>query len=595
MTLENPLILLAGTFLTCTFCQWLAWRVRLPAIIFLLLAGLLAGPITGTLQPEHLLGDMFHPFVSLSVAIILFEGSLTLKIKEILGLQTVVRNMLSIGLLITWAITMVAAKYAVGLSWELAALFGAVTVVTGPTVIAPLLRTVRPTAAVTNILRWEGIVIDPIGASFAVLVYEFIISGGGGQALGGTLITFAEILIFSGGIGVLAGYCYGLVLRNHWLPDFLHNIGILGIVFTIFVLSNLILPDSGLVAVTVMGVWLANMPGVDLDEILEFKEHLSILLVSLLFILLTAELNVEDIKSLGWPAFYVFLAVQFLARPLNIMVSALGSKLSFPERHLLAWIAPKGIVAAAISSLFALQLIQEGFDGAELLVPLTFVVIVGTVLVQSLTSLPLARWLGVAEPEPDGFLIIGANKVARAMATAIHEAGVKVLLIDAGWGKISKAKTEGLPTYHGNPVSDPANRYMDLVGIGNMVAVAQHSSINLASAMHYRMEFGKENIYSLGMSNGENIKAAGNVLFSEGIGYQFLEELIEKGAKIHTTQLTDIFSFENFLELQAQTGTPLFGIDPKGKILPFHIGQKWQPKTGWAIIYLNHQTNGKKE
>lgn len=589
MISDNPLILLAAVFLTCTFCQWLAWRVRLPAIIFLLFAGVIAGPVTGIMQPEELLGDMFHPFVSISVAIILFEGSLTLKFKEILGLQTVVRNMLSIGLLITWAITMVATRYGVGLSWELSALFGAVTVVTGPTVIAPLLRTVRPTAAVTNILRWEGIVIDPIGAAFAVLIYEFILSGGGGQALGGTLITFGKILIFSGGIGVVAGYGYGLVLRNHWLPDFLHNIGILGVVVTIFVLSNLILPDSGLVAVTVMGVWLANMPGVDLDEILEFKEHLSILLVSLLFILLTAELNLEDIKSLGWPALYVFIAIQFLARPLNIMASTVGSKLTFPERHLLAWIAPKGIVAAAISSLFAMELIHEGFEGAELLVPLTFTVIVGTVLLQSFTSLPIARWLGVAEPEPDGFLIIGANKVARAMATALHEQGIRVLLIDAGWGKISKAKTEGLPTYHGNPVSDPANRYMDLVGIGNMLAVAQYASINLASAMHYRVEFGKENIYSLAPTNGEHVKAGGKVLFATAVDYQFLEKLIEKGAKIHTTQLTDLFSFENFLELQAQAGTPLFGVDPKGKILPFHVGQKWSPKTGWSIIYLNHQ------
>lgn len=585
----DHLILFASTVLVCGFCQWLAWRVRLPAIIFLLLAGILAGPVLGLFHPEQLLGDIFYPFVSLSVAIILFEGSITLKFREIIGLQSVVRNLLSFGLLITWGITAVAARYGAGLSWELSLLFAAITVVTGPTVIAPMLRTVRPTPAVANVLRWEGIVIDPIGATFAVLIYEFVISGVGDHSIGSALATFGITLIISGVIGAAAGYLFGIVLRNRWLPEFLHNIVVLGVVFTIFVASNMILPDSGLLSVTVMGILLANMKDVDLDDILEFKEHLSILLVSLLFVMLTAALDIGALKELGWSVVIVFVAVQFIARPLNAMVSTVGSKLSMPERHMLAWIAPKGIVAAAISTLFSIQLINQGFEGAEKLVPLTFAVIIGTVFLQSITARPLAMWLGVAEPDPDGFLIIGANIVAREIASSLHDAGVKVLLVDTGWGKISKAKTGGLPTYHGNPVSDPSNRYMDLVGIGKMLGLAQHNSINLASAMHFRVEFGKENIYSLPSKNGEKFSAAGNRLFSEEATFSFLFNLIVKGAKTHTTQLTDVFGYEAYKKKQGKYGTSLFAVDLKGKIYPFHTRQKWEPKSGWSIIYLNHQ------
>lgn len=262
------LIIIAGSLAVCTFCQWLAWRVRLPAMIFLLLAGISGGPVFLIFDPEKLMGHLFFPFVSLSVAIILFEGSLTLKFREILGLQSVVRNMLSFGLIITWLITTVSARFAIGVSWELAFLFGAITVVTGPTVIAPLLRTVRPTTAIANILRWEGIVIDPIGASLAVLVYEFIISSGGQQAWGNTFITFSQIITVGMCIGIGSGYFLGLALRNHWLPEFLQNVATLGLVFFSFVLADTLQAESGLVAVTVLGMWLANMPGVDLEEIL---------------------------------------------------------------------------------------------------------------------------------------------------------------------------------------------------------------------------------------------------------------------------------------------------------------------------------------
>ncbi len=595
MNHQETLIIIASSFAVCTFCQWLAWRVKLPAIIFLLLAGIIAGPVLQIFDPERLMGELFFPFVSLSVAIILFEGSLTLKFREIPGLESVVRNMLSFGLVITWLITTVAARFAIGISWELAFLFGAITVVTGPTVIAPLLRTVRPTAPVANILRWEGIVIDPIGASLAVLVYEFIISGGGQQAWGNTLITFAGIIVVGGCIGVGCGYCFGLVLRNHWLPEFLHNVATLGLVFFSFVLADTLQAESGLVAVTVLGMWLANMPGVDLEDILEFKESLSVLLISLLFLMLAARLDIASLREIGWAAVLVFLAVQFLARPLNILFSTLGSQLSLPERHLLAWIAPRGIVAASIASLFAIRLEQIGFADARFLVPLTFTVIIGTVLLQSTTARPIARRLGVALPEPRGFLIVGANFVAREVAKALAENGVKVLLADTGLENISKARSEGLETYHGNPLSGHIDRYMHLAGIGRMLALSPYDSENIAALMHYRMELGRNSVYMLQSNRDEEqddkdmgvpTERKGNVLFGRNITYGFLFDALTAGGEIRTSILSEKFTYETFVEQAGEQAVQLFVIDEKGRVTIRGDNDRVHPEPGWAVVAL---------
>ena len=286
---EHAVLLLSVILLTGIACQWIAWRVKLPAIIFLLFSGIIAGPVMGWLNPDLLMGDLLFPFVSLSVAVILFEGSLTLKIQEIRGLQRVIRNMITFGMLITWMITAIATRLILHFSWEISFLFGAIMVVTGPTVIIPMLRTVRPKENIANILRWEGILIDPIGATMAVLVYEFIISGGTQGGIGAGLIVFGKIIAIGVLIGAASGQCFGSILRRFWLPQYLHNFAALALACGVFAVSNALEAESGLLTVTVMGIWLANMQGVDLDEILDFKENLSILLISMLFILLAAE------------------------------------------------------------------------------------------------------------------------------------------------------------------------------------------------------------------------------------------------------------------------------------------------------------------
>lgn len=598
----NTLSLIAAVFVFCALCQWMAWRVRLPPILFLLLTGLLVGPGLNLIDPEEFLGDLFFPFVSLSVAIILFEGSLTLKIKEIRGLHIVVRNMVSYGMALSWLITTLATKFIFSVSWEIATLFGAIMVVTGPTVVAPILRTVRPVSSVTNILKWESIVIDPIGASLAILVYEFIIIGGVQEAFGHTLISFIQLLIIGGLIGVLAGYLFGLCLRNYLIPEFLQNICTLGVVFSVYALADLIQAESGLVSVTVFGVWLANMRGVDLEHILAFKKTLSTLLISLLFIVLAARVNFTDLLQLGWGALFIFLVIQFLARPLNVLASTMFLKISPAEKSFMAWIGPRGIVAAAIASLFALKLEEYGFEGADLLVPLTFVVIISTVLLQSITAVPLARFLRVTLPEPEGFLIVGANKLARTIAAALLENNIKVMLTDSSKERIAEAEKAGIPTYRGNPLSEHAEYNLHLTGLGTLLTLSAHESENIAAAFHYRQEFGKRNIFSLPVSKGRGSALAesrprirGKELFNNEASYSHLLHMLDRGAEIKCASLEKKIDLNDFHEKYGKEAIALFAIDPENSAHCFHEEQLPSLDEGWKVLFLGNDHGSNKQ
>ena len=589
---ETIVLSIAAIGVLALICQWFAWWVKLPAILFLLLSGIVVGPVLGWIDPDALFGDLLFPVVSLSVAVILFEGSLTLRFSEIKGLERVVQRMVSSGMLVTWTVTTLASYELLDISFQLALLFGALTVVTGPTVIVPLLRTVRPTAHLANILRWEGIVIDPLGALLAVLVFEFIISGSGETAIGYTLLLFAEQILTGLVLGVAAGYALGVALRRYWLPEFLHNAAALMLVFGVFALSNHIRAESGLLTVTVMGIWLANMKGVDVEGILDFKETLSIVLISGLFIILAARLDFEGVTLLGWGALGVLLIMQFVARPLKILVSTWGSSLTWRERAMLAWVAPRGIVAAAVAALFALQLEQQGVDQAAMLVPMTFIVIIGTVALQSITARLVAVWLGVAEPDPKGFLIVGGNPVARAIALALQKHDFRVLLADTSWSNVRAAMMENLPAYFGKVVSEHADRRLDLVGIGQLLALSSVQEENALAAMRYRTEFGAANIYSLQVTSEKegDTKTGkppyGYIAFGEDVSFTQLSKMLSNGAEVRSTGLGDEFGFDEYYKQYYRRAVPLFAINPRGKLFVYTAGSDLKLDSGWTIISL---------
>ena len=569
---EHAVTMFAVIALLSITCQWLAWRSKLPAILFLLIAGLLIGPTFHWLNPTELFGSLLFPFVSLSVALILFEGSLTLRFDEIREQGHTVTKLVTLGLVTTWLITTVLTHWILDFSWSLSALFGAIMVVTGPTVIIPLLRAIRLKPSIANILRWEGIIIDPLGALLAVLVFEFIVSSDPNGRLVDTLWSFGQLIVVGGVGGVVGGYTLGRVLREHWLPDYLYNVATLSWVFVFFVGANTLQPESGLLAVTIMGMWLANMRGVPVEHILDFKESLSVLLISGLFIILAARVEFSQLAALGWHGFLLLLGLQFIARPAKVFLSTLGSNLSFAERGMLAWIGPRGIVAAAITAVFALRLQNDGYEQAELLVPLSFFIIIGTVLIQSATARIIADKLGVSEPDPKGFLIIGANPLARAVATALVDNGYTAILTDSSWENISAARMSGLRTYYGNPVSEHADRYLDLVGIARVLALSVNPELNALVCLRYSREFGKDAVYSLRPSTDAQVAEKHVVashqdwrpLFSSDATYATLSNLLARGDQIKKTTLTENFNQEAFNARHGANGVVLFAINPKG-------------------------------
>ncbi len=593
---QELLVALTAVIFLGIAAQWVSWKIKVPAILFLLVIGVVAGPVTGLLDPDAMFGELLFPMVSLAVAVILFEGSLTLRFKDLSGLSSMIQRLVTVGMLASWGVATLAAHWFVGFGWQLAALFGALVVVTGPTVIIPLLRSVRPKASVATVLRWEGIVIDPIGALLAVLVYEFILTSamtGEGQ-WGAIGLVFLEVIGVGAVLGAAGGHLLGVMLRRHWLPDFLINVVVLAFVLTVFTTSNLLAHESGLLAVTVMGIWMANMKNVPLGDVLHFKETLTILFISGLFILLAARIDFATLAQVGFGSLLVFLAIQFVAQPLKVWLSGIGTGMSWQEKLMIAWIGPRGIVAAAISGLFALKLQDVGFVGAESVVPLTFIVIIGTVVFASATARLMATRLGMAEPEAKGVLIVGSNDFSRGVAKALKAQGFRAIIADSDYTGIRQARMEGLDTYFGNVVSEEADHKLDLVGVGRLFAMSLHPELNTLATMRYKAEFGAAHVHvvltpreTMG-SDKQRIARhiQGQVMFGEDIHIGDLRALMDQGGEIYSTRLTETFGWEAYKERHADCGHLLFAISPKGMLHVTGPAFAAKPSDDWVLIGL---------
>ncbi len=599
--MEIPsLLLLSFIGLLGLLCQWLAWRVKLPAILFLLLTGILLGPVSGVLDPDALFGDLLFSFISLSVAIILFEGSLTLKRSELSEVGSVVKNLVTYGALLNGLIVTVCTHYLTGISWSLSALFGAIMVVTGPTVIMPMLRTVRPNAVLARTLRWEGIVIDPLGALLAVLVFEWIVAHQIGTNLLHVFSIFGQTIAVGSILGAAVAYSYGLLLRHRFIPLYLHNFSAIVVVTSTFAVSNILMHESGLLAVTIMGIWLANMRGVDTRDILNFKENLTLMLVSTLFIVLSARLEFDGLITLGWGALGVLLVMQFIARPAKVFLSTINSTLSRNERLLLAWVGPRGIVAAAITAVFALKLELMNIPHAELLVPLAFSVIIGTVVIQSATARYLTVKLGVNAPDVKGYLVIGANPVAIAVAKALQEAKIETVVCDSDWSNISAARMAGLKTYYGNALSDHAEMHLDMTTLGGIVGLSRNHAVNSAAALRFREDFGPRKIFVLPelYHQKEHSKHhaselySGRVVLGSDWSYQKLYRLVNGHETLtKSTLLTEEYLYSQWLENNdMETVVPLFALDESGNLFWFTADEALQPKPGWKLFSLSAPT-----
>jgi len=575
-------VMLTAVLLLGIGAQWVAWRLRIPSILLLLVFGLLAGPVMRqtvagdwlAINPDDIFGaDLLFALVGVSVGMILYEGGLTLKLREIRSSWRSVAMLVTVGSFVTWMVALASAKWILGLSTPIATLLGAVLIVTGPTVIGPMLSHIRPTGATGLILKWEGIVIDPIGVAIAVFVFESIVAQPGTHSLDVTI----QAILTTLGAGIFLGLASALLLKeviNRFLvPDYLQNPVSLMLVIATFTASNQIMDESGLLATTVMGIVLANQRKVDMHHILEFKENLRVLLISVLFIVLAARLRIDDLQQLHWLDVFGFLLVLIVvARPLGVFLSTLGAGLSWQERVFLCLMAPRGIVAAAAASIFALGLEKAGIEGHETIVPLVFSVIIGTVAFYGLVAPWAARRLGVADSNPQGVLFVGASGWVRALAGVLSKRGIAVQLIDTNRGNIRMAVMGGLPAMQGNILTMGDLSEIDLRGIGRVFATTPNDEVNTLVLQSFKGFFESSSLYRLTRkvtksSEGGHQEGVGRVLFDEELGYEDLEDHLHDGWVIKATNISNEFSFEDYQTLYGSSAVGLCTLREGGMVV----------------------------
>ncbi|MFS4469020.1 cation:proton antiporter [Maribacter sp. 2210JD10-5] len=598
---------LAGIIILGIIAQWVAWRLKLPAILPLILIGLLVGPLStlytedGTKLIEPIWngekglfpGEGLYYFVSLAISIILFEGGLTLKRSEIKNVGPVITKLITLGSIVTFFAAGIAAHFIFGLSWQISFLFSALIIVTGPTVITPILRNIPLKKDLSAVLKWEGILIDPIGALAAVLVFEFI-SVGEGQAYTKTaLIEFGKILLFGFTFGFTFAHALAYAIKKNFIPHYLLNVVSLSVVLLVFVESDIFAHESGLLAVVVMGMVLGNMDLPNIKELLYFKESLSVLLISILFILLAANINISDLELiLNWKTAALFAAIVFLIRPLGVFLSAAGSNLKLNEKLFVSWVGPRGIVAAGIASLFGSKLLSKGEPGAEYITPLVFVIVLGTVLLNATTARLFAKLVGVFLKKSEGILIVGASKVSRLIGEYLHKNNRHVVLIDNNQTNINKAKRNGLEAFSANIFSDALTNNIELNDIGYLMALTGNSDINKYAITKFEKQFGENGSFRLvdadEMNDPENNPKVG--LFSHTDDFIKLSEAARKNPVIHEIDLNDTGHYQRLIEITKadEEIVPLFVKKSDGEIqiIPAFSKELTDIQEGDQLAYL---------
>ncbi|WP_339656813.1 sodium:proton antiporter [uncultured Maribacter sp.] len=601
------MIELAGIIILGIIAQWVAWRFKLPAILPLILIGLLVGPIS-TLYTEDgskiiepiwngtkglFPGESLYYFVSLAISIILFEGGLTLKRSEIKSIGPVITKLITLGSVTTFFGAALAAYFLFGISWQLCFLFSALIIVTGPTVITPILRNIPLKKDVSAILKWEGILIDPIGALAAVLVYEFISVGEGEAYTMTALVEFGKILLFGFTFGFTFAHALTFLIKKSFIPHYLLNVVTLSVVLGVFVMSDVFAHESGLLAVVVMGMVMGNTNLPNIKELLYFKESLSILLISILFILLAANINIVDLELIyTWKTLGLFLSIVLLIRPLGVFLSSIGSNLKLNEKLFISWVGPRGIVAAGIASLFGSKLLSRGEPGAEYITPLVFMIVLGTVLLNATTARLFAKLIGVFLKKSEGILILGASKASRLIGAYLHQNDRHVVLIDNNQSNIDKANKLGLEAISANIYSDSLTDNIELNDIGYMMALTGNSDINKYAINKFQDIFGENGSFRLvdadEMADPENNPKEG--LFSHTDDFIKLTEAARKFPAIHEIELHDTEHYKGLIEITKADAdiVPLFLKDLEGNIEIITAFSKdfTDIKVGYKLVYL---------
>ncbi len=596
--LHHTLISIAVILGLGVLAQVMAVRLRSPAILLLLLMGILVGPVMRNLfdhsilavNPDELLGDLLNPIVGLSVGMILYEGGLTLRVRELRTGAKVIAMLVTLGAFVTWVLATLACVFILDLPWGLSLVFGAILTVTGPTVILPMVQFMRPKGATGPILRWEGIVIDPIGALLAVLVFEAVRAGGATSAANDVIYGVISTIVVGGGLGVIAGWLMTTIIKKYLVPDYLQNAVSFAMVVVTFALCDSVQKESGLLATTVMGVYLANQKSADMEHILEFKENLRVLLISSLFVVLAAKLNLGELRALGWSSILFVGVLIVVVRPIAVICSTLRSRLNWRERTLLACMAPRGIVAAAITPVLAFDLAERYPEQASRLVPLMFAVIIGTVTFYGIFAPLLARLLKLADTNPQGVLILGGQPWARAVGKTLKSQGIHAMIVDTNYSNTAAAWMDGVPAYHGSVMSDSAMNEIEMAGLGRFIALTPNDQVNTLATQRMTRVFGRVGVYRLAErrneGEGEHHEHEGRVLSSTNATYRTITSIWAQNGGVTVTPLSQEYTVADYVEELGDNAVPLFVLSETGKLTVVSPKQTITPQAGQKLISI---------
>ncbi|GAB4183098.1 MAG: sodium:proton antiporter [Wenzhouxiangellaceae bacterium] len=577
------IILVAGMF-----SQWAAWRLRLPAIVMLIAAGVVVGPVTGLLQitadTETLTG-----MIGLGVAIILFEGGMDLELREFRRVGHGIGRLVVLGPPLAWLLGSVCTHYIGGLSWPVSMVLGAILVVTGPTVVMPMLRYARLNQDSASLLKWEGIVNDPVGVLLAVLTYQYFTLAGSGWE--DTLLAVFMAIAAAAVLGGAGGWLIGQLYHRGLVPEHLKPPVLMVWVLVVYELANMVQHEAGLLAVTLMGLVVGNKALGSRAELRHFKENLSVVLISALFIVLTARLEVAQLMALNWRIGLLLLAFLFLVRPLSVWLATMGAQMRLEDRKLLAWIAPRGIVAAATAGLFGPGMIEAGYADAELLLPTVFTVIMVTVLAHGLTLGRYSQKLKLAAPADNGLLIVGASPWSAALAKALRNAQVEVLLVDGVWSRLKTARLAGVPVYYGEILSEHARDWVATQHLNIVLCATRNDFYNALVCKAQARQFGHHRCFQLPTQQEASHESRrltrdqrGHLSFDGKTGFDRLNQLVEQGWSIQLTRLSGEYGWKDYQRDMKDERIVLGAIDDSGKLHLRSPELRFTAKAGWRMI-----------
>lgn len=542
--LHSPALTIALALAAGMTAQVVARHLRIPGIVLLLAAGVLLGPDgLGVVRPGTL-GRSLHDLVGFAVAVILFDGGMNLNLGRLRREARSIRQIVTLGAVVTAAGGALAARWILGWDWTLAVLFGTLVIVTGPTVITPLLRRIKVKERVATVLEAEGVLGDAVGALIAVVTLEVVLSPAGPSLAAGAW-DLASRLGFGALLGTAAGLLLALLLRyQRLIPEGLESVFTLAAVVALFQGSNALMPESGILSVIMAGLVVGNARAHVVSELLEFKEQLTVLLVGLLFVLLAADTRLSEVYALGWPGLLTVAVLMFLVRPVNVLVGTLGSDLTLRERAFVAWLAPRGIVAAAVSSLFAQTLEAEGIAGGGGLRALVFLVIAVTVVVQGLSGGAVARLLDLRRPADNGFVVLGAHSLSLALGRVLRAAGEEVVFIDSNPDAVHEAEEAGFRALHGSGLDEPVQERAALDTRAGCLGATSNEEVNLLFARRARKDFKIKRVWvavrqgHLGVDEEVVQRLGGHVLFGAPQKLTtWIQRLEEGGATVEAWRL----------------------------------------------------------